>query len=374
MNPAKGAAPKDVARRSGTPKNMETGKVVVAIVLLAAFFIFLPQILNSTFAGVGGVLFGAGSGGTLVLPEEGRGGVLAISYNGGELFEEAKVHTPWQPQIIDIDTHGKFYIAGTDRGLLISRDGGLNWHTFTDLEKHIDSNTVIYDFARSSAGALYVAAYKNAHGVIYVTNDQFFTATPIWTEAKMPVVAINADRGFLYAGLNDGRLLRYSFTKGTFEKLQNFDRGVRDLVFTGSGELFVGLDGGNIYSDGGTRTSFTKMQSPGDGFFVTQGGLHLTNDGRNSNSLFMASVSGIFGSKNGGSLWEEINSILPTRAQISVLVADSGSLFVTSEAKFYKSNDGGKTWKVSEPMPTTERFGTLYVSPGGKTIIVGTRK
>lgn len=358
---------------------METGKLIVAILLIAGFFIFLPQVFSFAFSAfgegsLGSGVFGSNSVGTLSEPESGRGGTLAVSYNGGENFEESAVHTGFQPEILDIDTYQKFYIAGTNRGLLVSRDGGLNWYPFTDLEKRIDSDTVIYDFVRGPNGALYIAAYKNNHGVIYTTNDTFFTATSIWEEAKMPVRAINADKGYLYAGLSDGRLLRYSFARGTFEKVADFQNGISDLVFAGAGNLFVGLDGGGVYTDNGTRARFTQLQTPTDDFFVSGGGLHLTNDSRTGSSIFMASVGGLFRSENGDSLWNEIDSILPTRAKIEALSVQNGSIFLTSEAKFYKSNDGGKSWKVSEPMPTTERFGTLYVENSGKTVIVGTRR
>lgn len=354
---------------------METTKLILAILLIAAFFVFLPQILSLTMSGLShGGVFGASTSGTLVEPRDGQGGTLAVSYDGGESFVEAKVHTSFAPQILAIDQYQAFYIAGTDRGLLISRDEGHNWHPFTDLERQIDARTTIYGFTRGLGSSLYIAAVKNGHGVIYSTNDTFFTATSIWKEADMRALAINADTTYLYVGLEDGRLLRYSFVERTFEKVADFDRGVVDLVFTGDRSLFVGLGDGRVYTDSGTRLNFTAVEVPDNGRLVLKSGLHLTNDSRSPHSLFLASVSGIFRSDNQGSIWNEIDSILPTRANIAALIVQNGSIFLTSEAKFYKSNDSGKSWKVSEPMPTNQRFGALYVDNRGKTVIVGTKR
>lgn len=354
---------------------MESGKPIIAIVFIAVAFLFVPKIFSSAFGGFsGGGLFGGGSGSykTLTQPAVGRGGIIAISYNGGDKFEEAEVHTSNAPQILTIDTYQKFYIAGTDSGLLVSRDGGLNWNPFADLEKQIDANTKIYDFARGPGGALYMAVYKNGHGVLYVTNDNFFTATSIWEEAKISLKAINADRDNLYLGLSDGRLLRYSFANATFDKVTTFESGVKNLVFAGEGNLFAALDNGSVYNDKGTRAKFAKAEITTRSYFASQGGLNLTNDARSSNTLFLSSFGGLFRSENGGTLWNNIDSILPTNAKIAALAIQSGSLYVTSEAKFYKSDDGGKSWTVSEPMPSTQKFGTLYVENDGKTVIVGT--
>ena len=74
---------------------------------------------------------------------------------------------------------------------------------------------------------------------MYVTNDNFFTATPIWEEAKISLKAINADRENLYMGLSDGRLLRYNFASATFDKVTNFGSGIKNLVFAGQGNLFA---------------------------------------------------------------------------------------------------------------------------------------
>ncbi len=351
---------------------MESFKIPLAIIVIAAFFILLPQIFSFAFSGFGGVNFGGGTG-TLREPEAGQLGVLAISFNSGNSFDEAKVHNLASPNILAIEKVGSLYFAGTDRGLLISKNSGLDWYPFTDLEKQIDSVTAINGFEPGPNNTLYISAYKNNHGVVYVTHDNFFTVTPIWEEGGMPVTAMIADRNFLYVGLSDGRLLRYSFSAGTFQKVDTFRSSVGNLVFTG-GNLFVGLDDGRVFSDAGTRSNFSEVGSRSGLFFVSRDGLRIVSDAQNQRALYLASLSGIFQTVNQGASFREINSILPENADITALAVQNGKIFATVDAKLYKSEDGGATWKIEEPLPTNGRLSALFVGNGGAVVVVGTSK
>lgn len=352
-----------------------SGKVIISIIFIIIALIYVPQLLN---AGIGSLGSGGGlTGGvskTLAQSSNGKKGIIAISFNGGNNFEEAEVHTSALPQILIINTYKNFYIAGTNSGLLVSRDGGLNWHELSDLEKNINSATTIYDFAKGPGSALYIAAVKNNHGVLYVTNDNFFTITNIWEETKIPLVSIVSDNNYLYMGLDDGRLLRYSFTNETFEKIYSFTSGIQKLSFTGTGNLFVNLKDGSLYKDNGTRSKFANVKNPSSGYFSSQSAQHLTSDLLNTNSLYITSQNGVYHSENNGSPWKLINTILSSKAQVGSISVYGDLIYLTSEAKFYKSEDAGVTWKVGEPMPTSLKYGTVYIENGGETIILGTRR
>lgn len=350
--------------------------VIIALVVL---FTFLPNILAFGFD------FGSGVG-TLSKPSTAKSGILAISYDGGETFKSAGVDAPGTPNILTINAFGgkngavfsdKTYYAGTDQGLLISKNNGLTWHSFVDLAKNIDAKTTVNDFAfNPSTGEIFVAAYKNDHGVVYSTADNFFTVDPIWTEAKVKVLSLASDKNFLYLGLMDGRLLRYDYSSKTFAKVMNFDSGVKNLNLTNGGKnMFVSLLNGNMKSSEDFGITWKDIQTSGQfAFFSSGSSVSLTPDFSNTAILYLASTNGIFRSLDKGSSWNPLQTILPKSPSIASLAVDNGRIYVTSGSKLYTSADGGADWKVGEPMPTSGKLGSLYVANEGKLVIVGVRK
>ena len=357
-------------------------KVILAFGLIIGAFVYLPNIVAF------GLGIGGGTVGTLSVRGGETPGLISISFDGGETFKEAAVFAPGLPSILNIDAVGgvrgaafsnRTFYAGTDQGILISKDNGLSWYNFTDLQKNIDGVTVIYDFAFNPVdGSIYASGVKNGHGVVFKTTDNFFTATPIWTEPDQPVRAIAADYNFLYIGVSDGRLLRYSYSGGQFEKIKNFSSGIQGLNLTDGGKSILAVLGsGEAMKSNDFGSSWESMKSTGNNnniaYFSGQG-LDLAPDKGNPSVIYLASASGIFRSTNQGESWNGLNTILPNRAPIGSISADNGSIFVTTGSKLYKSGDGGANWKIKEPMPTTRRLGSLYVDNSGKLVIVGTNK
>ena len=359
-----------------------TLQFLIVILVLVGLFMFLPNILAFSFGSFG---FGDG-GGTLSQISTLQSGMLAISYDGGATFKSAGVDSPGAPSILTVNaSHGtegaafsdKTYYAGTDQGLLISKDNGLSWHSFVDLEKNIDAKTTVNDLAFNPlTGDIYAAAYKNDHGVVYATADNFFTVLPIWTEAKMKVLSLASDRNFLYLGLMDGRMLRYDYVAKNFQEVKNFDSGIKNLNLTEGGKnIFVALVNGNMYSseDFGVNWSVINTSSQ-FAFFSSGSSVNLTPDFSNTAILYLASTSGIFRSVDKGNSWAALNTILPKNPNIASLAVQNGRIYVTTGSKLYVSGDGGASWNIEEPMPTTNKLGALYVANDGQLVIVGVKK
>lgn len=355
---------------------------LAVILVLIGLFMFLPNILAFSFGSFG---FGDG-GGTLSQVSTVKSGMLAISYDGGATFKSAGVDAPGLPSILTVNAFrgvsgaafsDKTYYAGTDQGLLISKDNGLSWHSFVDLEKNIDAKTIVNDFAFNPlTGDIYAAAYKNDHGVVYATADNFFTVEPVWTEAKMKVLSLASDKNFLYLGLADGRMLRYDYVSKTFQEVKNFDSGVKNLNLTDGGKnIFVALLNGNMFSSEDFGADWSAIKTSNQlAFFSSGSSVNLTPDFSNTAILYLASTSGLFRSTNKGANWEALNTILPKSPNIASLAVQNGRIYVTTGAKLYVSADGGSSWNIEEPMPTTNKLGPLYVANNGQLVIVGVRK
>ncbi|HEY4523829.1 MAG TPA: hypothetical protein VJK04_03085 [Candidatus Paceibacterota bacterium] len=350
--------------------------VIFAIIVL---FMFLPNILTLGFD-LEGVR------GTLSQISVNKVGQLAISYDGGETFKSAGVDAPGTPSILTINAFGgkdgaafsdRTYYAGTDQGILISKDNGLTWHSFVDLEKNIDAKTAVNDFAfNPNTGGIFAAAYKNGHGVVYATDDNFFTVSPIWTEARVKVLSLASDNNFLYLGLMDGRMIRYDYAAKTFQAVKNFDSGIHDLNLTNGGKnIFVSLLDGNMYSSEDFGVNWSEINTSGEfAFFLSGSSISLTPDLKNTAILYSASTAGIFRSVDRGTSWDSLNTILPKSPSIASFAVQNGRIYVTIGANLYASADGGVNWKVEEPMPISGKLGPLYVANNGQLVIVGVKK
>lgn len=356
---------------------MQTGfKAMLALLVIGLLFIYFPQILAFGFN-----LGGSGGGnGTLSQRTVGQQGIISVSADGGETFKEANIHGVSSPMIFKIESAGSnglagsLYYAATNRGLLISKDNGLNWHSFSDLEKNIDGKTALYDFAFYPSGnAVFVSASKNGHGVVYATADDFFTVTPIWSEANMRVSALAADQSFLYLAVSDGRLLRYRPIQKQFEKVKQFDAGIEGFNLANGGKnLFVTLNNGAIYASFDYGSSWQGIQNNAAFAYFSPRSFDLTVDRGNRSVLYLASAAGIFRSINQGANWIELPTILPSRINLGAIAVDDGAIFVAHGSKLYKSMDGGFSWRIKEPLPTNRKLTALYLSNGGQTVIVGT--
>ena len=352
-----------------------------ALALIIALLMYLPQLMSWGFG------FGGAQGGTLISKAVGETGLISVSFDGGQSFREADVRFAGSPNILKIDTPDKTggafaartYYAGTDQGLLMSKDDGLTWYAWSDLEKNIDATTAVYDFAYHPLdGSVYAAAEKSGYGVVFGSTDNFQTAKIIWNEPDVTARSVAADTNFLYIGLSDGRVLRYAYFEKTFEKVHTFGNAVLTLTLQNGGRtIFAALDNGAVMvsddfgnewkdvRDGGSFSSFAGFSGRAVAF---------EPDKRNPAVLYVASVSEVFRSSNGGNSWSQLDTILPDDARIAALAVDNGAIFVTSGGRLYESEDGGLTWKVQEPMPSDRRLGTLFVGNGGQVVMVGARK
>lgn len=92
-------------------------------------------------------------------------------------------------------------------------------------------------------------------------------------------------------------------------------------------------------------------------------------------TVYAATLSGIYKSGNGGQSWDRIAQSLPDQ-MISAMVLDrttAGTLYVASREGVYKSTDGGATWKALNKGLATLNIRSLVQSPTDSQLLyVGT--
>ncbi len=368
-------------------------KLILVFCGLIAIVVLLPNILVLSSTGVFNASQPAMDNlGTVnaAAAQTGPTGLVAISFDGGATFNEAQIADGVAQNILTIKSRGgeggraseRVFYAGTDHGLLMSKDNGLTWHTWTDLEKNIDANTAIYDIEFDPyTDAIFVAAVKNGFGIVWRSEDNFMTIQSIWSEPKMPAYALALHDGYVLIGLADGRVLNYDPDLNTFAKLISFNSAVRRLKGTFTNDVVAMLENGDIYRSTSPAEAWTKIQSTGG---VTQSFLPffgpsvpksfgIAIDTLSPSAYYLARSNGLFRSDDRGDTWNLVNSILPNGAVIDSVAAHGGNLYVTSGSKLYESSDGDVSWKIKEPLATKKRLAPIYITGSGSIVVVGTR-
>ncbi|MBI5147941.1 MAG: hypothetical protein HZA37_02210 [Parcubacteria group bacterium] len=253
---------------------------LIFIVGIAAYF--LPTVFQAFNLEAGGA-------------EGNKSEALALSANGGE-FHQAIIHGLGStPDIFDVEQSlidDSVFYAATNRGLLISKDGGENWHAFSDLEKKIDGAAIYKTVAnRTNPKQIFISASKGDKGFVYLTEDNFFSLKPIFEIKGVAVADLEMDDGYLLLGLSDGRIMRYIIGSDLFMPLAAFNSAVLDLAVgngaiyaaTKSNGVFKSYDGGKIFTTAGNGIGPVKR-------------LTLENERR----IYAASLSGVLRSDDGG--------------------------------------------------------------------------
>jgi photosystem II stability/assembly factor-like uncharacterized protein len=302
--------------------------------------------------------------------------ILAVSTDGGLNFSAADVHTSKNPDItVLVAASDGLMFAGSTSGLLVSKDSGKNWYEWSDLEKNIDSRTVVYDIAKnpSRASEIYIATFGDKGGAIYRTNDNFFTLLKIWDDKKIAPYALTATGSELYFGLSDGRVLSYNFSTGMLKGLAALGSPVTNLKARGNGAIiYAATKSGGIFASFDGGRSFEELR--GD-ISAYPGAMRITRmapDAHTLNRVYAASFSSLFRSDDYGNSWVAVSNIVPPSYPISVLeVQNNGRLFVGAGEKLYISDDRGENWRIVTPFASSRRLSAINIL-SDKTVVVGT--
>ncbi len=307
-------------------------------------------------------------------------GIIGIFDQEGN-FQNAVVHFNKKIDISDIKVSpgdSKSIFIGSDKGLFVSQDGGLNWYNFSDAEHKIDSNTKIYkilfNHPQSSAAdsnQVFISVLQNKKGVIYKSEDKFFSLEKI-LELDNEIIydfAINGQN--LYLGLSDGKLIIYSLVNKEFRTLTKLDSAITNLQINRDGNLiYLTLKSGGLWVSGNNGQSFGWINVGGADKIYS-----FSLSSKNNSLIYAVTDKGLAQSSDAGTSWQILKS-LPSENSSKVsalaLIPNPGEIFAASNGNIYKSNNHGLSWQILDP-----EFGNREISiiePNNDKIIVGTKR
>ena len=355
----------------------EKGFGFVAIILIwggLLYFLFntplLSEFTGSNFLGSSLLNFNSG------LNEQKE--VIGIFYDDNkENFQKAKIHFNKSIDIFDIKVspdNPELIFAGSNHGLFISRDGGLNWYNFSDLEQNITSNATVYKILFAN-GQSYISIFQNNKGIVYKSQDNFFSLEKIYEIEDEAVYDIAVNGNNLYFGLSNGRLLLYSLEKGEIRLLTTLNSAITNLKVSqhNGGLIYLTLKSGGFWVSRNNGQSFERIK-----FLDDYRGANKINDFLvaylGSPLIYAATDYGLIKSSNSGESWQVFKSLPAEAPKISALVLkeNPGEIFAASNGKIYKSRDYGLNWQIFDPGFTDRKISVINFDDN--KVIIGTEK
>lgn len=281
------------------------------------------------------------------------------------------------------------YLASPSGGLWESQDGAGTW-------REILSKITTYDFCVVPANnkIIYAVGIYNSHGKIVRSQDGGNSWTEIYNESSLnnsvnSIAADPTDPNTLYAGLNDGTLIKstdggvnwfvsYSFSGSDSIFKLRFDPAHNLYVLLKTNGISESIDGGKIWNSitqpltNISNYNSTTLQNNSVSSFVK-----FSLDTQAAGVIYTTTSEGLFKTIDNGAHWSQIN--LPVSGSQSssntpllpraITSTDGGTRVYTSIAgTIYRSIDGGNSWQTEET-PTTNTVNKILVDPQNNSIV-----
>jgi|GEM_PF-2410625 len=239
----------------------------------------------------------------------GTSGGLFISRNGGVGWEPAASRVPLRGSVLAlaVDAFNPSFlyvgVAGPDRGLWTSADGGRSW------------------IRRLRSVPFWLSTDPHHSGAVYLLNENY-------------EVEGSRDAGATFTFLFQGNYL------SQFPVILAYDPAERDTLYLTNGGLYKTLDGGRHWQGLlGVPSSIVASA-----LVVGAGGTILVGGGP---SVYGRYPSGVFRSGDGGGHWSPASRGIVNTSVSALAVTTTGALFVALPEQIERSLDGGASWTTS---------------------------
>jgi len=239
-------------------------------------------------------------------------------------------------------------------GIIETTDGGKTWRQTI----FISDKVYGMEFDPVDSRIFYASGVWQGRGKVWKTRDGGENWEEIWTaSADGPLViamAIDpADPRWIYISTSDKQVLKSENGGVTWRNIFDasdpvvkigIDKINPDTVYllTTDGLFLRSLNGGNSFEDLTSRVR--QLNSSSGGFSVLEVDPNLTG------GIYLAGVSGMIRSNDGGTNWQVVNVLSesdawPVRA-LAIRPGDSREIIYTAGQTSYRSTDGGLNWST----------------------------
>jgi hypothetical protein len=260
---------------------------------------------------------------------------------------------------------------GTDRGLWLSRDGGLTWNRFITSNNQITASASVFSVlpVDTQGKEYYISVYQNGVGTVYYTQDEMFSLEKVVTfEQEVPYdMYLVQDR--LYFAMSTGQLMRYNTTRDDARVVNAFSSPVTDIMVPGDGYVYLSLASGTLLRSDSLVGEFSRVRVPSrglGGLFGASGRVASVAWATNG-TMYVLSGDAVYMSTDHGAHVTLFKSIPLTKERIDALSVHGTTIHVVSNQRLFTSVNGGNDWSIRD-LPNRFKVSHMYFV-GGRIIL-----
>ena len=238
--------------------------------------------------------------------------------------------------------------AGSNHGLFVSQDNGLNWYSFSDIKRQIGDRSKVYKILFDSSGRGFLSVFYDSKGAVYESSDNFLSLKKIFETEAEAVYDFDLKGNNIYLALSDGRLLVASLDSGEIREVNNLEFVINkievikntDVIYLSSktNGFWISRDGGLSFSE----STFLNRYSGANLIY------DFAVDQSNSQLIYAVTGYGFIRSADEGKSWRLFN-LLPTKNNKEGVVGldnTSKEVYVGLGSTLYKRRPNESGWEV----------------------------
>lgn len=278
---------------------------------------------------------------------------LYRSADGGQTWSREGQDLEPRLRIDAIGEIGAVRLAGTERGLFVSRDDG---HSWTRPSHGVPEDVKVFAFAsvvdRADGTERVYAATARGVFIAGLDADDWRVARGL---EQARVLSIVAHAGDVFAGTDGDGVHMLHAARAGIDRTDARDatRFVPIGVALPAGAQVFALEalGDSLFAGLYARGVYRLDRRVGEGRWTSAGDEWPLRLASTSGTLFSGrNPGGVFVSHDGGARWTDASRGLPSRAPIWMMGEARGSVFVgtTGAVGLFRSDDEGASWLASD--------------------------
>ena len=295
-------------------------------------------------------------------------GQIMISFDNFNNSHQIILDEKSQIKIFDVASYLKQNMMwiGTDKGLFLSRDGGLTWNRFSSSNGEINPQSMVFKVLPASGNGedFFISVFSNRKGAGYRTYAYFFNHQEVMDFDQEGAYDIYSSGNYLYFAMSTGQIIRFNLSTNESTVVNAFSSPILKIYRPGDGYFYLLLKNGTILRGGTLSGKFTAINAPGNWLF---GSTPVKNVVFDSGSIYILTKDGVQVSYDSGESFALLKHIPILKNQVDAIGLHNGVLYVISVQNLYISKDGGINWKIV-PLGNEFKAGQFYFT-GGRILL-----